>query len=275
MQAKVFLLSICPFCCEILNNPIVLPCSHSFCMKCAESFLAIFKLTLAVPYCPECGLIMSFFPHHKSWLIKNKVFAKLLNGPPLMVCQACKENSEFLCRNCKIFFCENCANRHTMNKYAYHVIESVKNYKNCYCIDHGYKKNFFCMKDGLALCIRCVNSHKTHEIEDFCTAETVFMKEIKEIVLFLQSIQLFSQDSSNSSDSELLTFFISTILIQSQLKILQYCKNMPKTFTISKNPSADMTPDMFYLQRTSFSLKKYRKDSSVETYHLEKSLLSK
>uniref|UniRef100_A0A673LGS8 RING-type domain-containing protein n=1 Tax=Sinocyclocheilus rhinocerous TaxID=307959 RepID=A0A673LGS8_9TELE len=41
---------ICPVCCEIYKNPVLLSCSHSFCKECLQQFWR----TKKTQECPVC-----------------------------------------------------------------------------------------------------------------------------------------------------------------------------------------------------------------------------
>ncbi len=78
----------CPVCCEIFQDPVLLPCSHSFCRSCLEHF---WKSTV-IRSCPVCRRRASKKSPASNRALKNLCEAFLLGR-----CQGSASGSNILC----------------------------------------------------------------------------------------------------------------------------------------------------------------------------------
>ena len=173
-------LEVCKLCNEPMNDPRILPCAHSFCLKCLESS-AVLKDSSKCPTCqmefamPKGGLID---------LKKNEFVDRLNNLKQInnscVSCDSCKENQAIkFCIDCPFNYCSTCLEHHgripTTNSHRLldHKITTklttdktnMKKYSTC--DEHYELETLFCLNEScrIALCSHCfINNHKNHTI---------------------------------------------------------------------------------------------------------------
>ena len=172
-------LEVCKLCNEPMNDPRILPCAHSFCLKCLESS-AVLKDSSKCPTCqmefamPKGGLID---------LKKNEFVDRLNNLKQFnnccVSCDSCKENQAIkFCIDCSFNYCSTCLEYHgripTTNSHRLldHQITkltrdkiNIKKYSTC--DEHSELETLFCLNEScwIASCSHCfINNHMKHNI---------------------------------------------------------------------------------------------------------------
>lgn len=162
---RVILFCICPLCTQKLNNPIIFSCSHTFCSSCAEGYINLYKYFKAIPSCPVCHENFNILPHSSSWLVKNRRIENLLTMAKTKICRNCSEPGDHCCLTCKIFLCKSCSENHKTEKNAYHDVNLLSSLNTSHCLVHFLKYTKFCFDDRILLCLRCFNSHRSHNLQ--------------------------------------------------------------------------------------------------------------
>ena len=245
---RIRLVCICPTCCSTLQNPVTLECSHSFCLKCANSYLLLRKLTKSDYFCPECHLASLIVPTSKGWLVKNLDVPVYLAGSSEIKCVACSGIGNWCCRSCMIFLCEHCAHNHIQRKYKFHKVVTFEEYKQEFCYLHGLKKDLFCMEDCLLLCKACSLNHASHEIEALSSALNILTSQILLHSEFLNSIILC--DSQYNDIQQIKDLSKQLISQNNPLKLLQYSYKLNHLLDQPQKPAFDSTK-IFYADRGS------------------------
>ena len=184
----------CSICFEQYNNPKILPCFHSFCVKCLE--LVPLKLqqgnyTLRCPTCrspcqlPKQGVqaLPSSFTINNLTEVCNSL-KKIGSGDRNASCDNCSSpDAERYCKQCAKFLCQHCISQHdkwitdhqklgldeVVNTVYQPPQEATSN-----CADHGNPLEIFCETCEELICQSCaVQKHKghNHDIVKFAFAK--------------------------------------------------------------------------------------------------------
>lgn len=235
---RTFLTLLCPCCCEVLKCPVVLHCSHIFCLDCAEMMIEMFKEANSEFCCPECHVQEPVFPMNKNWLIFDKKIEKILKhvkniNKNTILCALCNTQAEFCCSTCKIFICNECKVSHTTNKYKFHIVTDYKTYKKNYCFQHLMPKHFYSVSQHLLMCQACaLNSRQKYDRSE-------------NILNMLESdISMIKSQYSN------LRLFKTIIAQENPLKLLQYFSPLDHKLD-SLQPTPDPDPNIYFVERSS------------------------
>ncbi|XP_033750915.1 uncharacterized protein LOC117335102 [Pecten maximus] len=126
----------CPICLEQYQIPRSLPCLHSFCEECLNSYIASQVDNSTDFPCPVCRLSITL-PHHNSTLGSgswaqtfplNHLIVTLTGGgmenkdnvmcTPCLVRDSSSVNAVYWCNHCCEGLCEKCYTYHQKNKYS-------------------------------------------------------------------------------------------------------------------------------------------------------------
>ncbi|KAL3888676.1 hypothetical protein ACJMK2_001040 [Sinanodonta woodiana] len=180
----------CPICLGQFNIPRQLPCTHSFCQSCLQSYISTKvdnKSTLKQIECPLCKQAAcpsrndqptsqwaSLFPANT---ILQSILPKTLNDN--RICDACNTEgvsvlAKGFCTVCEEALCEECLNFHRKQKVSKnHTVitmdELLSNPQNVLkfadtfnCSEHGEGIKFYCSDHKVACCGTCsFLRHKT------------------------------------------------------------------------------------------------------------------
>jgi len=200
----------CSICTEVFTDPRVLPCIHTFCLKCLVNYGKDRQPGDGMP-CPLCRKEFIIPDDGLSGIQKNFFMEKLLSARKLsaaeeagpILCDVCSSDearpSEAIssvkpatkrCLQCKQNDCEQCSLGHTkVTATASHVMveigkelqtEEITLRLPTTCDTHKDKEiELFCLECELAICMMCfVKSHKTHDCSDI---EEVSMDRSKQV----------------------------------------------------------------------------------------------
>ena len=194
----------CSICSEVFTDPRVLPCIHTFCLKCLLSYAKDRQPGDSIP-CPLCRKEFTIPDNELSGIQKNFFMEKLFHvrklsageGASGILCDACSNDSEnsqcasVYCDQCQQNYCEKCSRIHSMMKAtADHVQVGIgKQHQNkeialklpATCDVHKNEEiKVFCLECKLAICVMCfIKSHKTHDCSDIEEVSTDFRKQMK------------------------------------------------------------------------------------------------
>ncbi|XP_052102926.1 E3 ubiquitin-protein ligase TRIM33-like [Mytilus californianus] len=190
----------CFICLETFTGPKYLPCLHTFCTKCINTYILSTvekektKATFKCPICRQNVLMGESTGNPETWAEKlpgNHFVASLVNRQAIRrhekICDACNANNESKnafswCIVCEEAFCESCDKCHKSFKMtAKHPImllkdivtnkETVSIPSLIYCEEHsGEVVKAYCVDHSKPLCTLCATlSHK--KCEDVITIE--------------------------------------------------------------------------------------------------------
>jgi len=201
-------LTECSICTDVFTDPRVLPCIHTFCLKCLMNYGKDRPPGDDMP-CPLCRKMFTIPEDGLSEIQKNFFVEKLRHARQLLVeeeascvlCDVCvdreqsgTETSEcatMYCVQCQRNYCEQCSRSHAgMKLSAGHVqVKIGKQLKKeeialklpATCdIHQGKEIDVFCLECELAICVMCfIKSHKTHDCSDIEEVSVNLRKQMK------------------------------------------------------------------------------------------------
>lgn len=173
----------CPVCLDILQQPVTLPCGHSYCMSCIETYWDNRGEEKGYS-CPQCR--ETFYP--RPCLRRNIVLTELvekLRGtvkiqsdspvpPPSCgsgdvkcdICSGKKLKAVRSCLVCMISLCET----HMQSHYEVPALKKHKLVKATHmqqrmCSQHDRPLEMFCCTDQTCVCMRCaMTEHRSHHV---------------------------------------------------------------------------------------------------------------
>ena len=171
----------------------MLPCLHTFCLKCIETYGADKQDGEAVP-CPMCRTAFNIPVGGLSKLNNNFFIEKLIasHTPPTCggdepICEVCssgkqvREVAKMFCVECEENMCDHCSGIHkSMKATKLHDVKPLdskadeRNASTEICELHQEEVKFFCNDCKSAACHKCVdekhNKHDCCDIQETITA---------------------------------------------------------------------------------------------------------
>ena len=218
----------CTICQDLLNNPKILPCLHSFCTGCLKvkwsgrlANLDPSKRHLECPLCRAKVLLSTLraieeLPSHFSAIRLVEIIclqeqANSKNITP--VCQNCNEdeNAVSICSDCTIFLCDFCVKSHQRSKATNgHKIQSLDEMRKGdsdvlsvlpekfeMCPIHPTKPlELYCECKEMLICRDCII--KKHEDHDYDVISNVIYDERKILKETLPGIQQLVDEVENA-----------------------------------------------------------------------------
>lgn len=186
----------CPVCLELPNDPVTIPCGHSYCMDCIKDYWSKDDSS-GIYSCPQCR--QTFCP--KPSLSRNTMLAEAVEQlrkgslkadaresirsargaatsssrskgklpSSAVACDMCKgEQREAVksCLVCMSSYCEAHLKPHQTKKALkqHELIPPTSNLAEKICTTHKYLQEFFCRQCKMFICWLCTsNQHKGHE----------------------------------------------------------------------------------------------------------------
>ncbi|WAR10978.1 LIN41-like protein [Mya arenaria] len=172
----------CSLCLKNFTKPKILPCFHSFCLKCLQDYVETnaHNQKFACPLCAcECVIPSSGVDELQTNFYIKAAQTKLkiaANSP----CEVCDDGSraERSCIECEQNLCTNCSRGHLKMKSSrdHHLVSLTEKShagegqvtSKSFCEKHkGDELSFYCRKCSVPICLRCkVTVHEQHTTED-------------------------------------------------------------------------------------------------------------
>ncbi|XP_059824978.1 E3 ubiquitin/ISG15 ligase TRIM25-like [Hypanus sabinus] len=204
----------CSVCLELFQDPVALPCQHSFCAKCINDAWDHLE-TLSGVSCPQCR--QTFSPRPR--LVKNhslqNIVEKYNRHPPVaatsaqtvpVTCEYCiitPTQAVKTCLKCETSFCSRHLQPHlTKQIYKEHcLIEPTADLTRRQCPSHGKVLEFYCEQDEVCVCMSCtiVGDHKSHSLLSLEQAKD----KLKEKIHMIQKEWLREQGDLKQSENEI------------------------------------------------------------------------
>uniref|UniRef100_UPI00358E78A7 E3 ubiquitin/ISG15 ligase TRIM25-like n=1 Tax=Myxine glutinosa TaxID=7769 RepID=UPI00358E78A7 len=181
----------CAICLQLFEEPVALPCGHSFCSSCLENYWESREESTAC-LCPNCREV---FPQ-KTKLHKNVILPRLVEQMKLregegrqsvggqaegkdgegdvtvnrMVnvggreshCEECNEEAAMRCVPYETVCCE----RHVKppKHKGHNLVEPEMKVEDPGCTEHGNSIHFYCKDDESLVSLLCKAEHQNHEV---------------------------------------------------------------------------------------------------------------
>jgi len=202
-------LAECPICTDVYTDPRVLPCVHTFCLKCIRKYIEEKESNEEEPVCPMCRTKFTLPSNGVGVLPKNFFVNNFLQMKELSrsvetketPCEACgggdgneseiQNVASVYCVVCQMKLCQICERSHKAVKAtrshkllkigdqisAETLLQSVP---PSYCKQHEDKSiEIYCFECKSAICIMCyVELHNGHQCSDVNKVGDDFRKQM-------------------------------------------------------------------------------------------------
>ena len=192
----------CPICMEHFTDPKVLPCFHSYCLKCLQRVLVKGNQSLPCPTCrspcpvPDKGLA-SLPP---SFVVNNLVevydLMKKASAHQNFSCDNCDSTkADRYCKQCAQFFCPECLLVH--NKWKPHTdhqiltldevankaqqLQHARQDLSMSCTDHNKPLDLFCETCQQLICYDCTVSKHEKPLHKYVLVNDIYSQRTDEI----------------------------------------------------------------------------------------------
>ncbi|XP_067834715.1 E3 ubiquitin/ISG15 ligase TRIM25-like [Heptranchias perlo] len=201
----------CAVCLQVYQDPVVLSCQHSFCLKCIEGVWAQTPGPEGFE-CPQCRQKFNPRPNLKrNFTLCNIVEKYNQSQPPAdsarVLCEYCIENPSpavKTCLKCKTSLCSLHLKLHLLNKtFSGHtLIEPLADLTERQCLDHKKVLEFYCKDDAECVCVSCTitGKHNSHTLLSLDQAQAAIKEELEREIERLRRVQ--QKCSSKQRDLE-------------------------------------------------------------------------
>jgi hypothetical protein len=185
VREKLNNITECSVCAETYSDPRVLPCIHTYCLKCIKRFSAN-KHPGDCVSCPLCRKDFIVPERGIDSLPKNFFIEQLkdLSLTPIIHCEGCDETKEKratrYCAECQQKLCEDCADSHRRLKITRgHTLletsedgrlpEGVEKILTLHCDEHLTEAlKLYCLEcnEVIMFDVLCATSHQSHKCSE-------------------------------------------------------------------------------------------------------------
>uniref|UniRef100_A0A672K7X9 Uncharacterized protein n=1 Tax=Sinocyclocheilus grahami TaxID=75366 RepID=A0A672K7X9_SINGR len=199
---------LCPLCLDLLNDPVAIPCGHSYCKICITGCWDQ-EDQMRVYSCPQCRQTFSPRPALATntmlaevveKLKKTKLSADCDAGAGDVQCDVCTGRKYKAVRSCLVClnsYCQNHLEQHEswFKGKRHNLTEATGRLQEMICQKHEKLLEVFCRTDQKCICVLCtIIEHKNHDIVS-AAAQRTEKQQLKEMQkTFQQRIQQREKD---------------------------------------------------------------------------------
>ncbi|XP_048398952.1 E3 ubiquitin/ISG15 ligase TRIM25-like [Stegostoma tigrinum] len=204
----------CAVCLHVYQDPVTLPCQHSFCLKCIEGVWAQ-KTAPGGFECPQCRRNFNHKPRLEKNITLYNIVEKYNQAQSSDVmqrarCDSCDDKpfpAAKTCLTCLASFCFLHLRPHLRNKaYQDHtLIEPMADVTDRQCTDHKKLLEFYCKDEDICVCVSCTvtSKHKFHTLLSLNEAQAEIKEELeREFEKLLEDQETYSRKQRNLDGSE-------------------------------------------------------------------------
>ncbi|XP_067837611.1 E3 ubiquitin/ISG15 ligase TRIM25-like [Heptranchias perlo] len=197
----------CAVCLQVYQDPVVLSCQHSFCLKCIEGVWA--KTPGPEGFeCPQCHRKFNPRPSlERNFTLCNIVEKYTRSQPPAdsarVLCEYCIENptpalrlgrkSCPMCLKGETSLCSLHLKPHLLKEADkdHTLIEPVTDLTDRQCVDHKKVLEFYCEDDAECVCVSCtiIGKHKSHTLLSLDQAQAAIKVKLEREIESLRGVQ--------------------------------------------------------------------------------------
>ncbi|XP_062337013.1 tripartite motif-containing protein 16-like isoform X2 [Osmerus eperlanus] len=191
----------CPVCLDVLQDPVTIPCGHSYCMDCIEGYWNKDKQK-GIFCCPQCRQTFSPRPTLSRSTVLAEVVEKFqgsgLRGTPLQpsaktedvvkcdICSSKKSKAVKSCLVCLESYCDAHLMAHEVQfcGKTHKLIQTLGSLKEKLCPHHNKLLRVYCRTDQQCVCTVCTKeSHKDHDTVSVVAERKTQQKQLDEASL--------------------------------------------------------------------------------------------
>ncbi|KAK5615623.1 hypothetical protein CRENBAI_024318 [Crenichthys baileyi] len=256
----------CSICLDLLNDPVTIPCGHSYCRNCIKTHWDG-EDQRRIHSCPQCR--KTFIP--RPVLQKNIMLAALVEdlkktelqaapadhcyaGPEDVACDVCtgrKMKAAKSCLSCPASYCKS----HLQSHYdapplkRHKLTNPSKKLQQNICSRHDEVMKIFCRTDQQCICYLCLmDQHKGHETVSAAEERTEKQKKLQ---VSLQQIQQRIQDQEK--DLKLLQQEVEAINVSADRAVEDSEKIFTELIHLIQKRSSDVKQQIRSQQETEVS----------------------
>ena len=159
-------LRYCPVCKQEFTEPRLIPCGHSFCLKCIKRLKHRSTNNVVCPVCSEVTLIpeagCDALPHVYAVNQIQTAFEELSHTLKYIMCAVCetKVSIPMRCLQCGEYFCDDCSSKHK-SVFKDHILESTADNRSLHKCSRHFSQvvSYFCCQCFEAVCPLCATKH--------------------------------------------------------------------------------------------------------------------
>jgi len=216
----------CPICNDELKDSRVLPCIHSFCLKCLEQYCRD-KLPGDDMPCPVCRHEFQIPKNGVAGLTARTHDKEAALSANCVVCSSEQRGvpATVFCVDCSQKLCERCSLPHLKWRGGPHDVRTIDSVSpehqngGHYCDQHKERVKIYCLDCWTSVCsMCCLESHKAHEFERIDILMEEYTRNIdREIEPVTSHIESF-RGAATQTEAERGTFFSSVQALEQEIK---------------------------------------------------------